>query len=227
MMKSLSAALAIALFVATLVQGQSGLVVTGSVVGVTASVDSDASKRDKYVFEVELYLQFQNNTDNLLIVFAPARFEGTKRIAFQDELSSTAGSFISAELLPSIRGQYGPRGMPYLLYTLRQQTPSVFAFAVIQPHGYYEARDKVRVRNGYKVETRPVSKSFGKSSVLVAIPEFPALKVQYLVASNTSVELSEALATAKTRWSDLGTLFLNSSGDYDVTSEVILNKITE
>jgi hypothetical protein len=45
--------------------------------------------------------------------------------------------------------------------------------------------------------------------------------------ANASSELSDVMSKAKTRWGNISDLFLNGSGNYDATSEVILNKLAD
>jgi len=79
------------------------------------------------------------------------------------------------------------------------------------------------ISDGYEMETR----GEGKTKVKVAIPEYPALRVQYLISSSGRKDLANLLLSAKESWAETGTLYLDSSGSYNLTSEMILNKLTE
>jgi hypothetical protein len=216
------------------IQGQSqesssrDLVLTGSIIGVKPVTAIGSSKKAEDGFEIELYLQFKNNTDHPLIILHPFEMDGSTNIRFQTDMSPSSDGGTLAKVIPTYvtqdRGYSNhPDPIRKLIIYLQGPGPNIFVFRDVEPHGYFECTDKVIVTNGYRIE----SKSSGKSNIKVAVPEYPALRIQYLVSPKNRKELADLLLPAKDKWAEIGTLFLDDSGSYDVTSEVILNKLNE
>jgi hypothetical protein len=228
----LTAALVIGLYV---VAGQSqegssrDLVLTGSVVGVKVVPVFSTSQKDEDAFEVELYLQFKNNTDGPLIIFKPSQLDAFTSIYFQTDLSPSSLGSASSRAIP----EYPHSSKRYVRYFVKGYDPverfilsygsNPYLFVVVPPKGYFECNDKVILADGYEVESRIA----GKSKMKVAIPKYPALRVRYLISSSGRKDLANLLLSAKESWAETGTLYLDSSGSYDLASEMILNKLTE
>jgi hypothetical protein len=215
-----------------------GLQLTGSFMGVHSKFFCESDNRVQYVsdrgrlkafcksgnkvqyaFEVDLYLQFRNETDTPLMIFRPGGFYDKKKLVFMDTFSSKSDSE-ETTIFP-FREYYDP--VPALLRELAAAEPSKNVFVIIEPRGYYECRDTFTVQKGYKLEVKPGQESWE----VPPTPESPELKVEYSLPLSNRYEASDALATAKRQWKKFGELLLDSNGDYHVKSEIILNKLTE
>ena len=203
------------------------LVLTGSIVSVKAKYDLESDKKNQIVFDVDLYLQFRNETDGPIIIFRPGGFFGNnfieKKITFLDGYSSRSESEKSSSVAPwknISRADYDP--FRYFKKELTASEPPKEIFFIIEPGGYYECHDTLTVRRGYKVELKPKQMPWE----VPAIPEYSELRVQYHLSVNDRAT-EDTLGTIQTKWSKFGELPLDSNGDYTVKSEIILNKLPE
>jgi hypothetical protein len=223
-MKQHFAFAAFLLLLGSLVFGQSatnrGLVLTGSVYDVKPENASRSEKKDQYEFVLELYLQFKNESDSPYIIFKPDNFYGEKRISFLTPLVSGTRSedstFSNVWTYPST---YDP--FPGFVKELEAAEPAIFRFVIIEPGAYFECRETLRIKSGYRLEIKPNQ----KISEASPIPEFRAFTLEYYLSLSDRHEDYNPLTAARRKWKKLGQLILNSSGDYIVRSEIILNKL--
>ena len=205
-----------------------GLVLTGSVVSVKPNFVSKSNDKEVYDFDVELYLQFRNDTDKPVIIFKPGDFYGQKKIAFLEQVASKLNSEESSTVIAwkNPYGHFNYDPFPSFLRELTAPEPAKYRFAIIAAEGYYECHETIRVETGYKLQKVPGPKPYD-SPRLFAIPEFPALRLEFYLSLKDRHEDADALGTAQRRWKKSGELALDSSGDYRVKSEVILNKLPD
>jgi len=205
------------------------LVLTGSVVGVKVVSVFSTLQKDDDAFEVELYLQFKNNNDGPIVIFKPEQLDAFTSIYFQTGFSPSSPVSASSKAIPKYPhsskryARHFVKGYDPVEVFIRRYGSNPSLFVIIPPRGYFECNDKVVISDGYEMETR----GEGKTKVKVAIPEYPALRVQYLISSSGRKDLANLLLSAKESWAETGTLYLDSSGSYNLTSEMILNKLTE
>jgi len=236
-MRSPLAVLVIAFVLATVALGQSAsdrrLTLTGSLISVKPVIDYSPKDKDLTVFEknlvafdVELYLQFKNESATSIILISPAAFGGSllkKKLVLRDDISAESGS---EESSPALRwkdrhlSSYDRR--PFLVRELEGPQPSQ-NFVIIEPGAYYECHDTLTVRNGFFLKLKP-----GQDPAMsTTVPEFSRFSIEYHLSLNDQGQHSDALATAQRNWKKYGELLLDSNGDYSVKSEIILNKLPE
>jgi hypothetical protein len=181
-------------------------------------------KRDSDVFDVQLYLQFRNESDRPLIIPLPQAEIMKKGVAFLEPSGATGEE---SPALISERERFYNYLDPFggLLRGLKTAEPPRNLFVVIEPQAYYEFRDTVTVGIGYKFVERPVT---GRPYTVRSInPEYPALKLKYQLPVKNRTDVRDALLKAKTRWLKFGDLVLNSDESFDFVSETILNKLSD
>jgi hypothetical protein len=236
-MRSPLAVLVIAFVLATVASAQSAsdrrLTLTGSLISVRPVIDYSPKDKGMTVFEknlvafdVELYLQFKNESATSIILIPPAAFGGSllkKKLVLLDDVSARSGTEESSAALRWKDRYIRPYDrLSYLLRELDTPEPSR-RFVIIEPGAYYECHDTLTVRNGYFIKL----KAGQDPENSLAVSEFPRLSVEYHLSLNDLGQHSDALATAQRNWKKFGELLLDSNGDYTVKSEIILNKLPE
>lgn len=203
----------------------SGVQFTGSVLDVKPWFVTCQKKTETCDFDIELLLQFRNGNSRPIIVFVPTRFYGDTKVSFLGSVSKTATATTSTTIKHPyfvLYDNFDP--LPRLVQGLLTADSPFNDFIVIPPGGYHEWRELIRVPIGYKLKKEPDPKRKGLF-ILSAIPEFPAFKIEYFLSLRKRPEDSNALEKAKETWKELGDLVLDSSGDYRIGSEIILNKL--
>jgi hypothetical protein len=207
------------------------VVLRGTFVSVKArSHDCLESKTKTCEFALNLNLQFKNNTDAPIIIVRPpaAIYEdgdvADTKISFFNDISSQIASESTAitikwKPIPYRRDPVSP----FVQALLQRQFPRN-GFVVIAPQGYYETSQTLYVSKGFKVKKEPDPKCRYKEGCYTysAIPEYAALRIMYSISLRDRPEDPNAFERAKENWKDIGLLFLDSSGDYSIQSEVIL-----
>ncbi len=208
-----------------------GIQLTGSVLSVKPFEYTCGEKIETCDFDIDLLLQFRNGSSKPAIVFVPSKFYGDTKVSFIGSLAATATETTSTTIKwTSSCANYRYHGYCYddsisrLVQGLLTADIPFNDFVVIAPEGYYEWRQNLRVRSGYKLKKERDPKRKGLF-ILSAIPEHPALKIEYFLSLRNRPEDSNPLEKAKENWKDFGDLLLDSNGDYRFESETILNKL--
>jgi hypothetical protein len=241
-MRSLAMTVLLVLFAALSSPSQAAekLKITGTVVSLkTSKYLLRTEKIDKWPYELQVFgyqpnlnlnIQFLNLTDHPLIILKPVLFGPTTALSFLRETSSvdeiTGGTFISTlgKLLSSkakVDDGYLREARSAADKFLSEKLPSKDYFEIIPPYTQYETMVSFNnVEVGYKVEKRVGEKP--TDIYYDVVPRFPALKIRFSLKSNGTKGTND-LAMARDNWRKYGELVLDSDGDYNVKSEVILN----
>ncbi len=209
--------------------GNNGLQLTGSVIWVEPRTLTCQGKKESCEFEIDLLLQFRNNNTSPVIIFSPGRsqFLGDKKISFFGGVSKTSSESTSTTIKwknPYVSVGYNYDPFEGLVRSLLLVDHPFGDFIVLPPEGYHEWRETLVTPLGYKLkkELDPKRKD---QYILSAIPEYPALKVEYFLSLRNRREAPNALEKAKENWKEFGDLLLDSNGDYRIESEIILNNL--
>src|SRR5688572_21629978 len=214
-------ALSLILLLSALAKGQSrsqgGLVLNGTVVAVSASERKlHTNNKESYVFTVELHMQYRNDGDVPLIVFGPDPFFIERKIEF----FNTEGSAISKTfhyVNPFADDGYDPYA-PYW-----RRIDSAQPSRVIQPGGYREFRETFTVEDGYKIKESPAERGRALRHS-IPISDYQWLRIEYRLAIKEKSAPENLLQNLQQRWKSQGHLVLDTSGNFTVRSERILNK---
>jgi|GEM_PF-1337239 len=221
------------------------LVLTGTVISVGAEIEWYRSSDTLTTsYGVVLYLQFRNNSDRPVIILRPDSFYGVKKLSFFRTMSSQSESE-SESLSWQYRSPINYDPIPSFVRALSSPEPPKREFVIIDAGGYYECREPLTVKIGYSIKpgTEPKIPDFVRlpsklpprpdrpeipfrmfASKSIITSDFSALKVEYSLSLRNRREGESLFEDAKERWRKFGDLFLDSNGDYNVTSEVIINK---
>lgn len=199
-----------------------------AVTGTVASVRADTIGLDKkFRYTISLLLQFRNQTDEPIIIFRPDHFVGYKKISFLRDVSST--DEVEGLQVSTNGNNYGGTSDPVqslVNYLSGPWAPSLGTFAIIDAGGYYECGEFFRLTTGYKV-----NEEVGKRLPLSKLPitsEYQVLKISYRLSLSDRKEGTDLLETARSRWrKEYGNLILDSKGDYDITSKIIMNRLSD
>lgn len=219
----------------TQIEANKGVVLTGTVLSVEPHSYSCGEKEKYCDYEITLYLQIKNETSVPVIILDPrgrGDFYGQKKISFLSSISKAATESTSTTIrwkdsTPHRPGEYyrdPVSDFVRVLLTPNPSSPPPFYSVIIPPEGYYEFREFLIISTGYKLRKDPDPKRKGQN-ILSAIPEYPALRIEYFLSVRNRPEDTNALEKAKVNWKEFGNLLLDSSGDYRVSSEIILNKL--
>lgn len=203
-----------------------GVALTGTVLSVEPVYSTCLEKKSDCLFQLNLLMQFRNNTTSPAIIFDPNDFYGQKKISFLSVVSKTAKELTSTTIQwknpypPSLH--YDP--LSGFVRALLFPYSSPYKSVIIPPDGYHEYRASYTISTGYKLQKEPDPKRNGHY-ILSAIPEHPALRIEYFLSVRNRPEDANAFDKAKENWKKFGDLLLDSSGDYRIESEIILNKL--
>jgi hypothetical protein len=208
-----------------------GLSLTGTVVAVRPVCYSDNyPNKCKNYFSVDLLLQFRNSGNTPLIILRPGTFLGEKRIAFLTDVSKPSSEISAKHFIRESRYPSPPHDP--LFNFVRElnfpspQRPSEYYFVILQPEEYYESRETFILETGYKIVTE-LPRTWRETRREFAIPEYPALRVEFILSLSNRREGTDLLGTAQRKWKKFGELVLDQNGDYHVKSAVIFNPLTE
>jgi hypothetical protein len=204
---------------------------TGSVLAVKPHYVARVGDKNKYDFDIELYLQFKNDTDKPIIIFNPQGFYGQKKISFFEQVARVPDSKETSAVIPwknpyQDRDYYYDPFASFLRWLYSSTKPSTYNNPIIDVGGYYECIETLRVSTGYRIKSVPGPKPYDIPT-LFAVPEYASLRLEYFLSVRDRHEYPDALETAKRAWQEYGDLVLDSDGDYRVTSEIILNKLSD
>lgn len=202
------------------------LTFTGTVISVTPRWVSGENRNEVYDFDVKLYLQFRNDTDSPVIIFKPENFDGQKKIEFLERIATDRPSESPSTAIAWKNYDKFRDPIAVLVSTVRESVPHKFHFVIVDPGSYYECNEELRIKSGFTVQKSPGLTPFLRP-VLSVIPEFRSFRLQYYVSLNNRPEEDASLVSAQRRWSSYGRLVLDSSGDYNLKSEIILNKLPD
>lgn len=214
------------------------LVLTGSILGVSGMADSSQGE-DAFSFNIQLYLQIRNNSDQSLIVFRPDRFMGQRKVEFlKNDLTGGFGVGVE-KTLPWVNPTAYLDYDPFSIYVKRVESatePFKDGFLTIEPASYFEFRDSFTVDSGYKFDPEKLESlkkmlaDRGIETTRIGLgnlsSEFPALKVEYYLTFAKRHPDAEFLKTVQKRWKKFGKLYLTNDGDFRLKSEAIVNKTT-
>ncbi len=198
-----------------------GLVITGSVISVKPDFFSTSDyARSKICFEIDVYIQIRNDSAKSLIILHPMDLSFPPEIAFQKQFSNETGSAVVVKTIPPYRNSWEVKTDPVAVMEKKLAAPEPSGFIVIGAGEGREYREVLRVETGYKTDAKPgVNWRDLQQAPMTA--EYPAFRLQYHLA------LGDALKSARDRWKRFGDLVLDSNGDYNVKSEVILNRLPD
>jgi hypothetical protein len=209
---------------------------TGSVNGVTASVDSSTGE-DAFLFNIRLYLQIRNNGNETIFIFRPGGSLSQRKVEFFKSEPADANvrpeaSQIVSWINASAKDGYNPFA-DFATRIERAKEPPDSVFAVIEPGGYFETGDSITVNVGYKPDMERVEarkKYFAERGLRTHFIDigqpssgFPFLSVEYFISFKKHHQDADFLHATQRRWRKFGKLYLNSSGDFLLRSEPIVN----
>lgn len=222
------------------------LILTGTVSGISGYVDS-RSGEDIFSFQISLYLQIQNKSEEPIIVFRVDRFMGQKKIEFLQSAAANKGDEVGAVKTlpwfnPAAYLDYDP--FPKYIEQLKSSVdPNLNDFFIIQPGGYYEFRDIVTVDVGYDVDLKKLAEVRKRRAELYAryfgdrespktieslgsLPtsKFPFIRIGYRLSFKKYDQDADFLRRLQKRWKSVGNLYLNSDGDFSIKSQPIINQ---
>lgn len=220
-----------------------GLYMTGTIVGLNAIAECTGTD-GRILAQVELSMQIRNSSDRPLIVFKPEKFSRyiwsrepvAKRVLFLKTLPSANDKEIEKiqvnevstnECRPVSTNYYNDRNYdPIKEYINQIDGPTPFSsdrFAVIDPRGYYEFREIIKLDLGWSAEVK-LGKSLKESRVRA---EYPAFQVQYHLSLKGHEKGEDFLQQLRSRWNTVGNLVLDGNGDFNLISEPIISTSIE
>lgn len=206
-----------------------GLVLTGALER-PPKLTSPLEDRKKSVYEINVYMQMRNDTDEPIIVFRPEDFKGVKKIDFSSALRLKDRSVIASAFtfpwknhLIGYEGEY--QVMARFVERISSDQPPSYTFEIIRPGGYFEFRDTFKIEfvdPAFDPEYRD-SDYWTKYVASKPIADFPSFTIEYNLSAKTLVSGdNDFLKNLQRRWRSIGNLVLNSSGDYSVRSDSIV-----
>lgn len=206
-----------------------GLVLTGSVGKIGAKCING-----KATPEVTIHLQFRNDSDGTILVFAPF-WVFTRRIEFINGLIGATDQHVAnAETFafnPYLTDPHGPvreddfDPMPLFLKRIDAPKPSAFITA-IEPGRYFEFTDLIWPKSGFKLESMNGKPKFecSKTGTIERrfTPEHLAFKIEYKLSLKKIDGGTDLLERLQERWKSVGLLVLDSEGDFTYKSNEIV-----
>jgi hypothetical protein len=222
------------------------LILDGTIADISGYVDGRSGK-DVFSFQISLYLQIQNKSEEPIIVFRVDRFLGQKKIEFLKSAASSQGEEVgAAKTLPWVNPaaylDYDP--FPRYIEQLKSSfDPNPQDLFVIQPGGYYEFRDIVTVDVGYDVDMAKLAEARKREAELNAkyfgdrespkrieslgslrTSKFPFMRIEYSLSFKKYGQEADFLRGLQKRWKSVGNLYLNSDSDFSIKSQPIINQ---
>ena len=221
-------------------QKKDGLVLTGTIIGVHAIAECSGTE-GRILVAVEVSMQFRNDSDRQLIILKPnsgwpsifGGEVGRTRVNFLKNLSSVSDKEYERIQVEDIRTDncrsasntyyrnYDP--VASFIKLIDVASPPSEQCVVIGPRGYHEFREVLTLDAGFEVDVK-VGKSLKEARIR---SEYPAFQVQYHLSLKGNAKGEGLFRTLQTRWKSYGDFVLDSSGDFTVTSEPIINRTSE
>lgn len=238
MRTSLILLLAIAQFTVSAQSSAADLVLAGTTLEVNGTVDPSSGK-DVYSYNVQLYLQLHNRGSNPVIVFRPDVFFGTRKLEFLNDSTESDEVIGASTTIPWISPPKPTDPDPLLSFVkiIDALEPNLNYFAIVQPGGYFEFRDRLTVNVGYEVDdqikkrienirkTNRMTEADGlRIGFSSPTSKFSSLRIQYSLSLKKHHQDLDFLRRLQQRWKPVGNLLLDESGNFILRSQLIVNK---
>lgn len=209
---------------------KSGLVLTGSV----QSIRSECINGER-VAAVGVYFQFRNDSGAAVVLYPPSMLFDAS-VKYSDSTSAVDTYRYNAYLRnpwgSSTRDGYDPR--LGLARTMDVDHPSQAGMATIEPGGYFEFRDTLWPKAGFKIVFTPrkisvrqgglnldrLHKPCGEGRTVVT-PDHRAFRVKYDLNQRKQTGATDLLKSLQARWKPFGDFILDRNDDISYETEEI------